>query len=206
MIVNWTDASGRDKDGRDTELPAGSLRFFSPIPQGSTVFALRPAGRSGAILDSARRGDRGRPRSRGDRQGSAGAAARQRATCAQGLPAAPAPNRDEAANAVSPAVKDWVAGAARGNAPARAEEEGPARAGLAARGPAGPEAADAADSRVPRVRLHRPAEPGNKPARTVFQEQVILTALLCRRIGIGRQPPHRPSVRPGRDLLRRTLM
>ncbi len=55
MILNWTDADGFDKDGRQTGLPPGALRVRSPVTPGTQLRVLKGGSGSGAITDAARR-------------------------------------------------------------------------------------------------------------------------------------------------------
>jgi hypothetical protein len=56
MILNWVDAEGKDKDGKETDVPPGSLCFVAPVVEGTKIRILGGADDARAIVDSARAG------------------------------------------------------------------------------------------------------------------------------------------------------
>ena len=56
MILNWVDASGKDKDGKKADAPPGSLRFVSPVVKGTKIKCLAGGDDARAVVASARRG------------------------------------------------------------------------------------------------------------------------------------------------------
>jgi len=56
MILNWVDADGKDKDGKQTGLPGGSLAFVAPVVKGTKVNILAGGRDAKAIVSSARKG------------------------------------------------------------------------------------------------------------------------------------------------------
>jgi hypothetical protein len=55
MILNWADLFGRDKDGRKSNLPPGSLRLASKLEKGTPLRVLRGGDSADAIVSSAHR-------------------------------------------------------------------------------------------------------------------------------------------------------
>ena len=53
MILDWIDADGKDREGKDSELPAGSLKFVAAVPEGTKVKILAGGDDAKAIIDSA---------------------------------------------------------------------------------------------------------------------------------------------------------
>jgi len=56
MILNWVDADGKDKDGKQVEQPPGSLCFIAPVVKGSKVKILGGGDDPAAIVAAARQG------------------------------------------------------------------------------------------------------------------------------------------------------
>ena len=56
MILDWIDADGKDKDGKASTKPPGSLRFVSPVVQGTKVKCLAGGDDAKAIVAAASEG------------------------------------------------------------------------------------------------------------------------------------------------------
>lgn len=54
MVLDWVDAQGRDKDGKPSSQPTGSLRFVAPVPVGTRIRILRGGRDPEAIVRSSR--------------------------------------------------------------------------------------------------------------------------------------------------------
>jgi hypothetical protein len=73
MILDWVDKDGKDREGKPVDVPAGSLRFVSPVVEGTKVQILKGqvevADRVKAIIRSAGQGiseSMGEAKSNGD--------------------------------------------------------------------------------------------------------------------------------------------
>jgi len=56
MILNWVDADGKDKDGKESNLPPGSLCFVAPVVDGTKIRILGGGDDARAIVASAQLG------------------------------------------------------------------------------------------------------------------------------------------------------
>ena len=56
MILNWVDAEGKDKDGKASDLPPGSLCFVAPVVKGTKIKALGGGEDAAAIVATAKQG------------------------------------------------------------------------------------------------------------------------------------------------------
>lgn len=54
MILNWVDKNGRDKDGKKSKLPPGSLRLPTPVAGGTKLKIMTGGNDAKAIIASAR--------------------------------------------------------------------------------------------------------------------------------------------------------
>ncbi len=54
MILNWVDKDGKDKDGKKSPLPPGSLRFPTPITAGTKLRVMKGGDDAKAIIESAK--------------------------------------------------------------------------------------------------------------------------------------------------------
>ncbi|MHC4500868.1 MAG: FIST N-terminal domain-containing protein, partial [Planctomycetota bacterium] len=53
MILNWVGPDGKDKDGKETDLPAGSLSFVAPVVKGTKVKVFAGGDDARAIVSAA---------------------------------------------------------------------------------------------------------------------------------------------------------
>jgi len=56
MVLNWVGADGKDKDGKDTDVPPGSLCFVAPVVEGTKVKIFSGGDDARAIVCSAEEG------------------------------------------------------------------------------------------------------------------------------------------------------
>ena len=56
MVLNWIDAEGKDKDGKASELPPGSLCFVAPVVKGTKIKCLAGGDDAPAIVATAKQG------------------------------------------------------------------------------------------------------------------------------------------------------
>lgn len=56
MVLNWVGADGKDKDGKQTDLPQGSLCFVAPVVKGTKVKIFAGGDDASAIVCSAQDG------------------------------------------------------------------------------------------------------------------------------------------------------
>ena len=56
MILDWMDAAGKDKDGKASNMPPGSLRFVSPVVEGTKIKCLAGGDDAKAIIAAAKEG------------------------------------------------------------------------------------------------------------------------------------------------------
>jgi hypothetical protein len=56
MILNWIGSDGKDKDGKDSDLPVGSLCFVAPVVKGTQVKVLTGGDDARAIVGAAASG------------------------------------------------------------------------------------------------------------------------------------------------------
>lgn len=56
MILNWVGPDGKDKDGKESDLPVGSLCFVAPVVDGAKVKILAGGDDARAVVASAKQG------------------------------------------------------------------------------------------------------------------------------------------------------
>ncbi len=109
MILNWVDADGKDKDGKETDVPAGSLAFVAPVVKGTKVKIMAGGQDPRAIVSSAQEGISEMITQAG-REGVEPALCLISNCCARGmrLRTFRKGNDDEVTEAIIPAMKDEI--------------------------------------------------------------------------------------------------